>query len=80
MTVTVIVSMTVIVTAARPAVAGVLRFRRRAGSLEDMDLPLGDMRVIDLTVARAGPTRVRGARRTRPLPAQITELRAQCVT
>ena len=57
MTVTVIVSVTV--TAARPAVAGVLRFRRRAGSLEDMDLPLGDMRVIDLTVARAGPTCVR---------------------
>src|SRR5215469_5801100 len=39
--------------------AGRLPFRLMSGSVMIMDLPLGDIRVIDLTVARAGPTCVR---------------------
>jgi crotonobetainyl-CoA:carnitine CoA-transferase CaiB-like acyl-CoA transferase len=36
-----------------------LPFRRLSASVMIMDLPLADIRVIDLTVARAGPTCVR---------------------
>ncbi|HZZ52821.1 MAG TPA: CoA transferase, partial [Trebonia sp.] len=36
-----------------------LPFRRLSGSVMIVDLPLADIRVIDLTVARAGPTCVR---------------------
>jgi crotonobetainyl-CoA:carnitine CoA-transferase CaiB-like acyl-CoA transferase len=36
-----------------------LPFLRMPASVIIMDLPLGDIRVIDLTIARAGPTCVR---------------------
>jgi crotonobetainyl-CoA:carnitine CoA-transferase CaiB-like acyl-CoA transferase len=39
--------------------AGLLPFRPMPASVIIMDLPLGDIRVIDLTIARAGPTCVR---------------------